>query len=204
MTSNQQETLRRRWENVRYWLSGAAESLNECVPPQGSLSTRSANAMDAFHEYLDHNELGLALDALESVPTTTEVAAGFWLRLHLAAKCMDLPTRSEQLLRRYQKGTNCGDTLQAIRDSTLTELREQRLGVTEQFFHIHRLPDEPKIFSCVERRPDRTIGQSYVGVQNEPYYWVVQSELQPAGSMASNLGLLQSSGQSLPRNLSRA
>ncbi len=182
MTSNQQETLRRRWENVRYWLSGAAESLNECVPPQGSLSTRSANAMDAFHEYLDHNELGLALDALESVPTTTEVAAGFWLRLHLAAKCMDLRTRSEQLLRRYQKGTNCGDTLQAIRDSTLTELREQRLGVTEQFFDIHRLPDELKIFSCVEGRPDRTIGQSYVGVQNEPYYWVVQSELQPAGT----------------------
>ncbi len=188
MTSNQQETLRRRWENVRYWLSDAAQSLNDWAPPRGSLSTGSANAMDAFHEYLDHTELGLALDSLESLPTTTEVSAGFWLRLHLAAKCMGFPTRSEKLLKRYQNGTYCGGTLKAIRDSILTELREQRLGVTEQFFDIHRLPDEPKIFSCVERRSDRTIGQSYVRVQNQPYYWVVQSELQPTGTWQATWG----------------
>ena len=88
--------------------------------------------MDAFHEYLDHNELELALDPWKG-PATTEVAAGFWLRLHLAAKCMDLPARADRLLQRYHNGTNCSDTLQAIRDSTLTELQEQRLGVTEQF-----------------------------------------------------------------------
>ena len=50
-----------------------------------------------FEEYIEHIELGLALDTLESIGDRTDVPGGFWRALENAATQMALATRADQL-----------------------------------------------------------------------------------------------------------
>ena len=56
--------------------------------------------LDRYGEYLDHNELELALDALAEVGVARQAASEFWLALVEAAREMGLHERADQLNRR--------------------------------------------------------------------------------------------------------
>jgi hypothetical protein len=52
---------------------------------------------------LDHNELELALDALEHAGSLVPTRGGFWKDLERAATNMELIARASQLRRRFQE-----------------------------------------------------------------------------------------------------
>lgn len=85
----------------------------------------------------------------------------------LAAKYMGLTKRVERLLERFLIGTDGSETLAAIRQSTFMELREQTLGVTQQFFEVHRWHDKPMVFVCLETNTGRPVGHDFVAVEDE-------------------------------------
>lgn len=62
--------------------------------------TADGLGLDVFSEYLDHNELELALDALVEVGDDRGAEAVFWLALAEAAREMGLNDRADDLLSR--------------------------------------------------------------------------------------------------------
>lgn len=74
------------WARTERHLRQAREMLPE-PPAEGPDATGS---VDAFNEYLDHNELELALDALEMLGDGNSVRTEFWRELLAAAENMAL------------------------------------------------------------------------------------------------------------------
>jgi hypothetical protein len=76
--------LLRRWEKVRARLDEARAYL-------------LAGEAEQVQEWLDHNELGLALDDLETVGLEATRQLEFWEAMASAAALMEMPDRAAQL-----------------------------------------------------------------------------------------------------------
>lgn len=79
------------WTLIRADLAKARDTL--------SANAASHKALAKYQEFLDHNELELACDMLETYAEDQKVSKEFWLALRDAATRMELPER----VRRYQK-----------------------------------------------------------------------------------------------------
>lgn len=90
---NRQE-LERSWAITRAHLSAAARLL-----PKDPVSGEGGCSLSQYREWLDHNELELALDELACVGEENAVPREFWLQLIEAAQNMNLPDRAEAYAR---------------------------------------------------------------------------------------------------------
>jgi hypothetical protein len=84
------------WNETR----GLLKEARECVAPgkaaRLSVSVpvgRLTGTLDAFEEFLEHNELELAWDELEAVGARVSAPAEFWRKLARAAALMELPDK---------------------------------------------------------------------------------------------------------------
>ncbi len=64
------------------------------------------------------------------------------------------------------------------------EVESPQLAVTEQFFAVHRLADEP-VAGVWHKDGSRWV---FLRLQGEPYYWVVRVEQQPNGQLRATWG----------------
>ncbi|MBV1928330.1 MAG: hypothetical protein KUG81_02305 [Gammaproteobacteria bacterium] len=81
---------RKLWKEVTEILRQARLTLNDC---DGSVD----HIDDAqFIEYLDHNELELALDEIEAISDSFELPREFWQCLVKASNSMDLKKHSKR------------------------------------------------------------------------------------------------------------
>jgi len=55
-----------------------------------------------FQEYLDHNELELAMDELDRIGQQHDCRGGFWRNLERAATAMKLSERTKEFRQRFQ------------------------------------------------------------------------------------------------------
>lgn len=84
------------WAAIRLDLELAAG----LVPPGAGDGPQN---LATFQEWLDHNELELALEDLEALGDENEVPQEFWHLLREAAKKMALTTRVERYSRRLEQ-----------------------------------------------------------------------------------------------------
>jgi len=84
---------------VREQLNAAARSL-----PTPVRSGEDGGTIEAFHGWLDHNELELALDELEMLGNANEVPDDFWSRLATAAQLMELEAHEARCRSHIQGG----------------------------------------------------------------------------------------------------
>jgi hypothetical protein len=82
------------WASIETDLSCARNTLPH--------NAESHGAILEYHDYIDHNELELACDALEAYADSHPVKKQFWLSLRDAAMKMQLPDHAS----RYQR---CAD-----------------------------------------------------------------------------------------------
>jgi hypothetical protein len=80
--------LRKLWTAIEADLSRARGTLPNAVA--------SHSAIREYEEFLDHNELELACDALETYAKTQAVSREFWLALRDAATKMKLQDREQR------------------------------------------------------------------------------------------------------------
>lgn len=58
--------------------------------------------LQSFEEYLDHNELELAMDELDWIGQQCDCPGGFWRNLERAANAMKLTERAKEFRQRFQ------------------------------------------------------------------------------------------------------
>lgn len=92
--NTRREELEASWARTRDHLEHAFARL-----PASPVDGEEGGAVDQFREWLDHNELGLALDELEMLGEANDVGRGFWECLLQAATEMSLRDHAE----RYRK-----------------------------------------------------------------------------------------------------
>ena len=88
-----------KWKEIKGLLSEACDDL-----PSGEKSRDPAPApvglltgnLEEFQEFLDHNELELAWDALAAVAEQVHAPAACWQKLARAAGLMELPAKKEE------------------------------------------------------------------------------------------------------------
>jgi hypothetical protein len=90
--------LIRSWEITRTHLNRALLALPETIADKGA-----RDALAEYHEYLDHNELGLAFEQLYHVGAMTLVPEEFWQHLRLAADNMGLIDGMERIDQRVRR-----------------------------------------------------------------------------------------------------
>jgi len=76
--------LRKIWKEVDALLNEARALFSEIETGEDGFSE------ERFKEYLEHNELGLALEELEGIPLYNEVPREFWQLLLKSANRMQL------------------------------------------------------------------------------------------------------------------
>jgi hypothetical protein len=88
--------LRRLWAAVRRDFDQARELLPD-------LPAEADGSVARLAEWLDHNELELALDELESLCDDNALPANFWEHLRSAAERMGLASRQARFARRANR-----------------------------------------------------------------------------------------------------
>jgi hypothetical protein len=89
------ENLEASWSKIREHLRSARSLL-----PESSVKDSARGSLANFDQFLDHNELELALDEIEGVGEQSAPPAEFWLALSDAAAQMGLGDRATQLASR--------------------------------------------------------------------------------------------------------
>ncbi len=92
------EELQRLWQSIRSDL-GKARSLLPLQEAEGEKGLRR------YEEWLEHNELELAFDELETLGEGSRCPMEFWLSLHRAAEKMRLTEHAERISRRLSEFT---------------------------------------------------------------------------------------------------
>lgn len=90
--------LAKKWKSAEIMLRQASEFLHE--PTRFSLT---ASELEDYKQYLRVNELGLAMEELESIALEFGAKSGFWRRLKKAAIQMDLVEKSEEYEVQFHK-----------------------------------------------------------------------------------------------------
>jgi len=86
--------LRASWARAATHLREARSEL-----PEAPVPGTEGGTVESFEEYLDHNELELALDELEGLASTNPTTTHFWFSLRAAASEMDLGSYRERYTR---------------------------------------------------------------------------------------------------------
>lgn len=86
------KTLEESWELT----SAHLERAHAHIPNSRAVAdgTNGSSLQAEYREYLDHNELGLALDTLETIGKQIDAPAEFWRNLEKAASQMQLLDRA--------------------------------------------------------------------------------------------------------------
>jgi hypothetical protein len=92
--------LEKSWQVTRTLLSRAKAAL---PPPALETKVEFAETLAEYERVLSHNELELALDALEHAGSLVATRGGVWRDLERAAKNMGLIERASQFRRRFQE-----------------------------------------------------------------------------------------------------
>ena len=92
--------LEESWSVTRTLLSRARAAL---PLPSPDAKAEFEETLAEYEHMLDHNELELALDALEHAGSLVTSRGGFWKDLERAATNMELIARASQLRRRFQE-----------------------------------------------------------------------------------------------------
>ena len=87
-------SLRASWKRTETHLNDARREFPEDPVPGEEGGTASG-----FQEFLDHNELELALDELEGMATTNPTTSHFWFSLRAAASEMELELHRDRYSR---------------------------------------------------------------------------------------------------------
>jgi hypothetical protein len=82
--------LKSSWDTTSKHLT-AARALLPLVP----IASDDGATLENFEQFLEHNELGLALDELAGVGLKNGASVAFWKLLKLAAENMHLPDQDE-------------------------------------------------------------------------------------------------------------
>jgi hypothetical protein len=83
-TEEQQAALRASWDRAEKHLREAR-----------SLLTLDDNALGMFHEFIEHDEQGLALDELAHAAHEFDAPTKFWMLLQMATREMQLTAANE-------------------------------------------------------------------------------------------------------------
>jgi hypothetical protein len=98
-----QGELWKRWQVTKSHLRFAAQLLPDPLTQNdGGDSTKEIGSLDAYNEYLEHNELELALDQLEGLGELNTVAPAYWKNLANAAETMGLHERATRLINQFR------------------------------------------------------------------------------------------------------
>ncbi len=89
--------LQRSWTVTRSHLLSAAKRL-----PSQPIVGEDSGTLERYQEWLDHNELELALDDLADVGLSNRVSKDFWCELLAAAKNMGLDSHCTEYERLIQ------------------------------------------------------------------------------------------------------
>jgi hypothetical protein len=92
--------LEKSWSVTRTLLARAKATL---PVPSPEAKAEFEETLAEYERMLDHNELELALDALEHAGNLVPTRGGFWKDLERAATNMELIARASQLSRRFQE-----------------------------------------------------------------------------------------------------
>jgi hypothetical protein len=93
-------TLEKSWRVTRTLLARARAAL---PLPSPATEGQIRDALEEYERMLYHNELELALDALEHAGELVAARGEFWRDLERAAKNMELVDRASKLRRRFQE-----------------------------------------------------------------------------------------------------
>lgn len=92
------------WKVTRWHLEQARQQLPLPVRENaGELPDHDFATLASYEEYLNYNELELALDQLEALGELNDCRGGFWRELEKAAKMMELNERAAILHQRFEK-----------------------------------------------------------------------------------------------------
>jgi hypothetical protein len=92
--------LRKSWKVTEVLLERARRALP--APPAAN-EEEHRMLLARYHEYLQHNELELALDALEELGKLVACRGGFWRDLERAAENMELTDRLPALRKKFEE-----------------------------------------------------------------------------------------------------
>ena len=96
--------LQKQWEITKSFLAKAGDQVASCA------------GYAEYLDYLEHNELGLALDVLEGLGVTNPVTPEYWWQLLHAANLMELKTHCSSIQGRLEAlGMSANNSLQARR-----------------------------------------------------------------------------------------
>jgi hypothetical protein len=90
------------WDEIRKLLRGARDGLAPQQRAQGAAPVPVgplSGTLDEFEEFLDHNELELAWDALAEIAGATNAPPACWGKLAQAARLMQLPAKADEAAR---------------------------------------------------------------------------------------------------------
>ena len=91
-------SLRASWERTKSHLRKA-----RCELPEAPTRGHEGGTLEGFEEYLNHNELELALDELEGLASANQTSSQFWFNMRAAASEMSLTHHVE----RYSRILDC-------------------------------------------------------------------------------------------------
>lgn len=98
-----QHELWKRWQVTKSYLRFAAQLLpDSLIKNDGGDSAQEIGSLHVYNEYLEHNELGLALDQLEEVGELNTVPPAYWKNLANAAQTMELNERAGTLMDKFE------------------------------------------------------------------------------------------------------
>jgi hypothetical protein len=93
----------KEWKIVRWHLEQARLVLpQDVLENTGELPDHELGTLTAYDEYLDYNELELALDQLEGLGELNDCRGGFWRSLEKAAALMGLEERAASLHQKFE------------------------------------------------------------------------------------------------------
>jgi hypothetical protein len=111
-------TMQERWNDITELLRQA----RDCLSPQHGGGSHSsipvgdlAGTLDEFEEFLAHNELELAWDALAAVAERTRAPGSCWRKLAQAASLMQLADKEAAAARHALQPVPCDQALRVAR-----------------------------------------------------------------------------------------
>jgi len=98
MPTSSNAALVKHWAVIRSHLESARQALPEPIRENlGQLRDADLAGLATYGEFIDHNELELALDQLEALGDVNDCRGGFWRDLQRAATLMELTERAQRL-----------------------------------------------------------------------------------------------------------
>lgn len=88
-------SLQKLWDQVKHHLNQGFSLL-----PQNPRDNDDGGRVNSFHEYVNANELELALDELEGLGKANQVTNEFWKELFEAANLMGLDKHKDRYVKK--------------------------------------------------------------------------------------------------------